>query len=368
MDNRDNKSSSVLQPAKQSTAGKLLGYAVRYLLPLALTVALVWYMFKKVNFLEMMEILRTGVDYGWILAAMDISVLSHVARAARWRIQLRALGIRPPMMALCCSIFGCYALNLVFPRLGEVWRCTYVAGRQKAPLTTVLGSMVADRLADTLMVLLLTVLTFVVASGAINAFLVKYPVGRGLVDLVENPMFWVGLIVGIGVIWGLLVAFRNTAVVKKLKGWTGELWNGFAVVGRMPGRGKFALLTLAIWGCYYFQLYVAFFAFPFTRELCAESSLAFGLTPCLVAFVLSSIGMAVPSNGGLGPWNIAVMFGLAVYGISDAQGTAFSMLQWSGQTVMLIILGVFTMVYIALSRKKTGRVGESPARILEQES
>jgi len=93
---------------------------------------------------------------------------------------------------------------------------------------------------------------------------------------------------------------------------------------------------------------VAFYAFPFTRELCAEASLGYGLIPCLVAFVLSSIGMAIPSNGGLGPWNIAVMFGLALYGISDTAGTAFSMLVWSGQTVMLILLGIYTMIYISL--------------------
>ncbi len=346
-----------------SLAKSLLGYAVRYLLPLALTVMLVWYMFKKVNFSDMMGIIRNGVDYWWILAAMGISVLSHVARAARWRLQLRALGISPPFMALCCSVFGCYALNLVFPRLGEVWRCTYIAGRQHAPLTTVLGSMVADRLADTLMVLLLTILTFVVASGAINAFLVKYPVGRGLVDMVSDPLFWAAVVGGIVLAWGLLYFFRHTRFVGKLRGWTKELWNGFAVVAKMPGKGRFLLLTLAIWGCYYVQLYVAFFAFPFTRELCADSGLAFGLVPCLVAFVLSSIGMAVPSNGGLGPWNIAVMFGLAVYGISDAQGTAFSMLQWSGQTVMLIILGIYTMLYISLSRKKGGAdVLESPKK------
>ncbi|MDE6717624.1 MAG: hypothetical protein K2J70_05450, partial [Muribaculaceae bacterium] len=71
------------------------------------------------------------------------------------------------------------------------------------------------------------------------------------------------------------------------------------------------------------------------------------LARCLFGLVLCSCGRAVPSNGGLGPWNIAVMFGLALYGISDAEGTAFSMLQWSGQTVMLIILGVFTMIYIS---------------------
>ncbi|MDE5903507.1 MAG: hypothetical protein K2H21_09870, partial [Muribaculaceae bacterium] len=70
-----------------------------------------------------------------------------------------------------------------------------------------------------------------------------------------------------------------------------------------------------------------------------------------MAFVLSSIAMGIPSNGGLGPWNIAIMFGLSLYGVSEAQGTAFSMLQWSGQTVMLILLGLFTIAYILLSRR-----------------
>ena len=89
----------------------------------------------------------------------------------------------------------------------------------------------------------------------------------------------------------------------------------------------------------------------------------FTLAPVVVAFVLSSIGMAVPSNGGLGPWNIAIMFGLALYGISEAQGTAFSMLQWSGQTVMLILLGILTMVYIALSRNGKKKAGpENPGK------
>ena len=80
--------------------------------------------------------------------------------------------------------------------------------------------------------------------------------------------------------------------------------------------------------------------------------MAAGFIPCLVAFVLSSISMAIPSNGGLGPWNIAIMFALSIYGVTDAEGTAFSMLQWSGQTVMLIILGIFTMIYISLSKKQ----------------
>ncbi len=329
---------------------KFASYLVKWLLPLALTVLLVSYMFRKVNFHDMMEILRHGVDYWWILCAMGISVMSHVFRALRWRIQLRSLGIDAPLLALCCSVFGCYALNLVFPRLGEVWRCTYIAGREHAPFTKVLGSMVADRLSDTLCVFLLLVLTFIIATPAINAFLSKYPVGQGIVETASSPWFWVALVGGAVLIWAILHFGNGLGPVRKVKDLGKDMWQGFAVVAKMDGKWMFVFYSVAIWFCYFVQLYVAFFAFPFTRELCAAPGLAYGLTPCLVAFVLSSIGMAVPSNGGLGPWNIAVMFGLAIYGISAADGTAFSMLQWSGQTVMLIALGIFTMVYISLGK------------------
>lgn len=333
-------------------AKKIFSYAVKWLLPLALTILLVTYMFRKVEFGKMWEILTSGeVDYWWILVAMGISIFSHIFRALRWQIQLRSLGITPPLMVLVCSIFGTYSLNLVFPRLGEVWRCTYVSRREHKPFTEIMGSMLSDRLSDFFMVLFLTLVTFIVAAPAIEAFLVKYPIGQDLIETGRNPWTWTALAGTLVLTWVIYYFGRETAPVKRTRKMVGELWRGFASVATMKGKWAFIAYTFAIWGCYYLQLYVAFFAFPFTRELCT-SNLAFGLVPCLVAFVLSSIGMAVPSNGGLGPWNIAVMFGLAVYGVTDAQGTAFSMLQWSGQTVMLIILGIFTMVYISLDRKK----------------
>lgn len=335
---------------EKNTAGKWIKIGVRIGLPVLLTVLLVWYMFRKVDFREMLEICRQGVDYWWIVLAMVISIFSHIFRAARWRLQLRALGVEPPFMALCCSIFGCYAMNLVFPRLGEVWRCTYVSTFHKNSFPTVLGSMLGERLADMLTVLALLLLCLVVASPAISAFMDKYPVGRDMVMLLSQWWFWVALAAAAALAWVLFLRYRHTAPMRKLMAMASDLWQGFAVVAGMKGRWSFIVYSLCIWGCYYLQLYVAFYAFDFTRALCHEPGLAFGFTPCLVAFVLSAIGMAIPSSGGLGPWNLAVMFGLSLYGISDAQGTAFSMLQWSGQTVMLILLGIFTMLYIALHR------------------
>ena len=175
------------EPSSTKGSRSILKQAVRYIIPLAITVLLVWYMFTKIDFAELWNTIRHGVDYKWILLAMAISVFSHVFRALRWRLQLRAMDITPPLMALCCSIFGTYALNLVFPRLGEVWRCTYIAQRQHTPVTGVIGSMVADRLADTLTVLLLLLLTLVVANSQIMAFLNKYPVGQDMVTTISSP-------------------------------------------------------------------------------------------------------------------------------------------------------------------------------------
>lgn len=325
---------------------------LQYLIPVALTVVLLWALFRKVDFRDVMEIASHGVDYWWILAAMGLSVFSHVFRAMRWRLQFEALGIRTSLMELTCAVFGCYALNLAIPRIGELWRCTFVSRRSKAPFTTVMGSMVADRLADTVMVLALTLFTFVVAAPALRSFADRYPVGQDALRLLESPWLWGGGVCLLAAAWVMLRRFRHSVAVMRLRKWISEIWQGFAVVATMPGRGKFVLLSFCLWGCYFAQLYVAMYAFGFTRNLCMQSALAYGLLPCLVAFVLSSIGMAIPSNGGLGPWNIAVMFGLSLYGVPDVEGTAFSVLQWSGQTVMLIILGIFTAVWSACTSRR----------------
>lgn len=326
--------------------------ALQYIVPILLSVILIWYLFSKVDFKQTMDIISHGVDYWWILAAMGISIFSHVFRAMRWQIQLDALHVRNTLMELACGVFGCYALNLLLPRVGELWRCSFVAHRSKNQFTTVMGSMVADRMADSIMVLFLILLTFVVAAPALASFMAKYPVGKDILGFLYSPYIWILGVAVILIVWWMLRRYSKSAFVARLRKWTAEIWHGFAVTVTMPGKWKFLFLTLAIWGCYFVQLYVAFYAFSFTKALCSEQGLAFGLLPCLVAFVMSSIGMAVPSNGGLGPWNIAIMFGLAIYGVSDVEGAAFSILQWSGQTVMLIILGIFTTIWIGATSSR----------------
>lgn len=302
----------------------------------------------------MMDIIRHNCDFRWIGLALFISVFSHVFRAARWQIQLRALGIKASLWELTLSIFGTYAVNLVFPRLGEVWRTGYIAAEEKAPFTTVFGSMVADRLADTITVGLLTAATFLLAGPQLMQYLSQNPEAyNSLIELVSSPLLWVGLIFLILFVWFLFVKFpEHKLVVKAKEIWKG-LWEGFAVIVRMPGKGRWLLLTVAVWGCYFLQLYVAFFSFPLTAEVVSLH----GILAVLVCFVLSSISMGVPSNGGIGPWQWAIIFGLSLYssdipGLTREYATSFANLVMGMQTLLLIVLGIFTFTVISIRKKR----------------
>lgn len=331
-----------------------LGYALKYVVPLVITVGLCWLLLHDVNVKEMMHIISTECNFWWIVAALAVSILSHVVRAARWQLQLNALDVRPGLWTLTLSIFGTYAVNLVFPRLGEVWRTGWIAKRQDASFTKVFGSMVADRLTDTLTVASLVVLTFCLAAKQMLTYLGLQQADDGETPLIASPWLWggVALIILVGII--IVRQTRHTAVMQRTKKMLTGLWQGFAVVLHMPHRGRFLLLTVALYGCYFMQLYLAFFAFPQTALVVERH----GIIAVLVCFVLSSLAMAVPSNGGLGPWQWSVVFGLSLYSagqplLTQDYAAAFANLVMGMQTLLLIVLGIFTFICIALQRKST---------------
>lgn len=336
-------------PVKQSVARRWLGYALKYLVPLLVTVLLCKLLFNGVDLREMMEIIRTQCDFRWIGLALFISIFSHVFRAMRWRIQLSALGIKAPLFPLVLSIFGTYAVNLVLPRLGELWRTGYIAKRQDAPFAAVFGSMVADRLADTVTVLTLTIVTFLLASSQLSDYFAdNSETISSLINLATSPWLWGAFVVAIIFVWWFLRRPTQNSVILKLKGFISGLWKGFAVIVTMPGKGRWLLLTGCIWGCYFFQLYVAFFAFSFTTDIVSD----YGALAVLVTFVLSSISMGVPSNGGIGPWQWSVIVALGMYGLGQVLATAFANLVMGCQTLLLIALGIFTFVCIALDKRR----------------
>ncbi|MDE6134402.1 MAG: flippase-like domain-containing protein [Muribaculaceae bacterium] len=329
-----------------------LGRILRVLAPMCVSAALIAWLLHKVDIRNVIAVVRDGVDYRYLLLMTVLTALSFIFRGIRWGIQLRAAGIpRLPALTECVSIFGAYALNLIFTYLGEAWRCVYISRTTKAKISTVVGTDIGDRGSDAVMILLLAILASIVARPAITTFLDRYSIGQRLIGMIHDGTLLTWLILVPALLAAACFLLRHTKPMQALFRSAERMWKGFAVLFHMKGWPLYILLTFGIWGCYFMETYVCFWAFPFTRHLLEMPGMAHGLIPGLVVFVFGSFSIAIPSNGGLGPWNIAVAFALSLYGISDTDGAAYSLLYWSFQSAMIILLGIFSAGYIAVRRR-----------------
>lgn len=342
-----------------------IGKVLKYALPLTVSVVLCYILFRDIDLKEMMRIIREDCDFRIISLELLIGLLPIVIRARRWGIQLRAIKVTPPFRVLFYSIFGTYSFNIIFPRFGEVWRCGYIAYRQEAPFSGVLGSMIADRMADTLAVGLITLITALCASSYFGDFIREYPqIYNTIVGIASSPVFWGACA---GLFWGIyaLMKFGHNRFIEKIRNFLKGIWNGFVAIIRMEGKGEWLILTVALWCSYFLQFYVAFYAFPTTRELLATN----GIVVAIICYVLTSISMALPSQGGIGPYQIALLFGLTLFapevvktGVNPAEaeafrtaGVAFGNTVIAAQTLFWIIGGIVIFILIAADKRKNKR-------------
>lgn len=343
--------------------GSLWGKLLKFGVPLAISVALCVMLFRNVDMAEMMRIIREDCDFRYIGLSVLIGIIPIIVRAQRWGIQLRAIDVNPPFRILFYSIFGTYAFNIVFPRLGEVWRSGYIAYRQDAPFSEVFGSMVADRMADTITVALLTLVTCIFASGPFVKFVAAYPQAYNAISsLLSSPWFWAACAALCLGFWALM-KYGKSGPIRKVRNFVKGLWDGFAAIVKMKGKGRWLLLTAILWTCYFTQMWVAFYAFPFTRGLIAEN----GIMVVFICYMLSTISMGIPSNGGIGPYQTAVLFGMQLFGPAAVMASAssaeafrtaslaFGNTLLGAQTLTFIIGGIIVFILIAADRRHNAR-------------
>ncbi|MEG1573631.1 MAG: lysylphosphatidylglycerol synthase transmembrane domain-containing protein [Bacteroidales bacterium] len=324
---------------------RLIFNILKIFIPLMCGGALLWYMYSKMDMQEMGKILQFEIDYKWILLSAVIGFASHIVRAARWGIQLRALNMNPSMKVLTNAIFGTYAVNLLLPRVGEVWRCGYVAHQEKGSFVKILGSMISERLTDTLAVAILFVVVFFLQMNFIGEFLQKYPaLKESIIATATTP--WLYATFAGAVLLGIWMFRKKTdnVYVNKTKNTVKNLWNGIKSIFRMKQKWMFLFYTLLMWFLYFLELYVCFFAFKQTAPL--------GILCAFTCFLLGSISMGLPVQGGLGPWHWTIIGALTLYGLSPNVAGTFALVAHGVQFVLVILLGIYTFFSISLAKRK----------------
>ena len=109
------------------------------------------------------------MNYGWMAFSLVFGVLGHLFRGWRWNLTLAPLGEYPKVSNSVYAVFVSYAANLVVPRVGEVSRCGILSKYDGVSFSKSLGTVVTERLIDTICVLLITVVTQLLQSRGTHA-------------------------------------------------------------------------------------------------------------------------------------------------------------------------------------------------------
>ena len=326
----------------KSTLSKI----TKTVLPLAFGLLIFWLIFRKLDIQGIMSILRSDVNF-WIIAlSLPFGLLANIIRAYRWDLLIRPLDCNPRKSNLIYAVLGNYGVNLIFPRLGEVWRCTMINRYEKISFTKLFGTLITDRLADTIAVALIIIAAFIMNVPYFKGFFIQHPeTFDAFYDIITSVWLYIGLAVIVGIIWLCFALFKKHPFVKKIKEMLFQIWEGIFSIVRMKKKWLFLLYTLLIWIGYYLYFYICFYAFPFTENL--------GWNRGLIAFGMSSIAMGVPVQGGIGAWHAMVVAVLMGFGLSSTDAGAFALCVHTIQAVVFTAMfGLFGVLALPMANRK----------------
>ena len=139
-------------------------------LPLLLGVFLVWYSLSQISISELFEYFKKA-DYSWIAIGVFLGLLSHLSRAYRWRFQLEPMGYNIKLGNSIMAVFATYLINYTIPRAGEVARASILTNYEDVPFEKGFGTIVAERIADMIVMLGIIAVTLFLQFDFIYGYL-----------------------------------------------------------------------------------------------------------------------------------------------------------------------------------------------------
>lgn len=111
----------------------------------------------------------------------------------------------------------------------------------------------------------------------------------------------------------------------------------------MKKKWPFIFHTLFIWTMYLLMFYTTTFAFKNLENI--------PIAAVLIGFISASFSIAA-TNGGTGAYPAAVYAAFSIFGIAKDPSFAFGWVLWGSQTLMIIILGGLSLIYLPIYNRK----------------
>lgn len=318
---------------------KKLFKIAKTVLPLLLGVFLIWYSLSSATAVEREELWNNILvaDMKWVFLSVFFGILSHLSRAYRWKYLLQPMGYHPRLGNSFMAVMAGYLANLGVPRSGEVLRGATISTYEGIPFDRAFGTIVSERIADMLMLLLIVVISLLIQTEA----LINYFDSQNI-----NPFLSIAIafaVIIVAVVFLKLIKSSNHRYMVKIRDFARGLLEGMKSILRMKKKQAFIFHTFFIWIMYLLMFYVIKFAIPETEELTTAGIMA--------AFIIGSFAIST-TNGGIGVYPIAMGAVLLLFGVNQQAGEAFGWIMWGSQTLMVIILGGLSLLFLPIFNQK----------------
>lgn len=307
---------------------------LKIVLPLALGILLVWYSLSKISIDELLSYFKNA-NYWWIALGLFFGALSHLSRAYRWKFMLEPLGYKPRFANSTMAVLVAYLVNYTIPRAGEASRAAVMTNYEDIPFEKGFGTIVAERVADLVMMLLIVAITLFLQFDFIWGLLTKN------FDPLKIGIILVGLAVGF-IFFTRYIKKSTSGFGLKIKTFVTGLIEGVMSIFKMKKKWPFIFHTVFIWVMYVLM---------FWATIPAVEGLNVPYGAILVGFIAGGFSIAA-TNGGIGLYPVAVSGAFVLFGVPETPSEAFGWIMWTAQTAMIIIFGGLSFLLLPIYNKE----------------
>ena len=305
--------------------------AIKIGIPLLLAIFFGWYTFSKLPVEEFVPYFKNA-NYSWIILGVFCGILSHLSRAYRWKFMLDPLGFKPKLPNSIMAVFIAYLANFGIPRSGEVLRAAVFANYENVPFEKGFGTIVAERIADMLvMVGIITITLFLEFEFIYQFFQEKF-----------NPktiLFGaIGMLI-LGVVFLVFIKRSKLKIAVKIKEFVNGLIEGVLSIFKMKKKWAFIFHTLFIWAMYLLMFYFTSFSVVDLHSV--------PFAAILIGFIAASFTIAA-TNGGIFVYPLAIGAAFSLFAIPETPSIAFGWIVWTSQTLLIILIGSLSFLFLPI--------------------
>jgi uncharacterized protein (TIRG00374 family) len=271
----------------------------------------------------------------WLGISLIFGLLSHLSRAYRWKFMLEPLGYKPSLWNNFSAVMIAYFANTFIVRTGEVLRGVVISKSEKIPFDKAFGSIISERIADLIMLILIMSTAVVLQSSE----LLEYFKTRAnpIPSIIALTVLLIGGIIGLRIL-----KYSSHPFIVKVRNFGLGVFEGVRSILHMKKNMAFIFHTLFIWGMYIGMFWIMTFTVPGLADV--------SLGVILAAFVIGAFSMTA-TNAGMGLYPLAMAGVFSFFGFLDTDGETFGWIIWGSQTVFNVLIGGICYLVFALRTK-----------------